>query len=311
MPGLRTLSLLALVWFSSLSSAQEQPLRQTIDTEIKKAWQAEKITPAGRSSDAVFLRRIYLDFVGVVPTYVETTAFLKDADPKKREKLIDKLLADPRFGPQQAHVWDLILFGRTPQNIFDTRKHDSFTKWMAGQFAKNVPYDRLIQKILAADEDGSEMFYVQYKNSPEEAATAVSRVFLGTQLQLPAATTIPSNIGRKKISSAWPASSCVWSWSIRGKNFKIAEKGTGDVLFAGSVKELKPGMKGDPVKPKFLGGAELKEPAAPKGVKEPEFKGKGMPPKPAFSQGKAGGMDHGEGQPLFRQGRRQPHLGRN
>src|SRR5207245_577210 len=62
------------------------------------------------------------------------------------------------------------------------------------------------------------------------------------------------------------------------------EKSTGDVLFAGSVKELKPGQKGDPVKPKFLGGAELKEPEMPKGFKEPPLKGGAAPPKPGFSR---------------------------
>jgi len=128
MPGPRTFSLLALLLFSSLTGAQEKPLRQIIDAEIKAGWQKEKITPAVRSTDSVFLRRIYLDLVGVVPSYDETTAFLKDTDPTKRAKLIDKLLADPRYATQQAHFWDLVLFGRHPQNVFDTRKHDSFTK---------------------------------------------------------------------------------------------------------------------------------------------------------------------------------------
>jgi hypothetical protein len=183
MPGPRMLSLAFVLIVSTPTYAGDKPLRQIIDAEIKAGWQKEKIAPAARSADSVFLRRIYLDLVGVIPSYDETTAFLKDADPQKRQKVIDKLLNDPRYGPQQAHYWDLILFGRHPQNIFDTRKHDSFTKWMAGQFAKNEPYDRIVKKMLTAEEEGSEMFYVQYRNAPEEAATAVSRVFLGTQLQ--------------------------------------------------------------------------------------------------------------------------------
>ncbi len=289
MPGFRILSLLGLLLFSSVSLAQEKPLRQIIDAEIKKAWQTEKITPAGRSSDSVFLRRVYLDLVGIVPTYADTTAFLKDSDPQKREKLIDKLLADPRYGPQQAHVWDLILFGRNPQNSFDTRKHDGFTKWFADQFAKDVPYDRIVQKILTAEEQGSEMFYVQYKNAPEEAANAVSRVFLGTQLQCARCHDHPFEHWTQKdffgMAGFFVRLVVIDGGGPEGKKkFKIAEKSTGDVLFAGSVKELKPGMKGDPVKPKFLGGIELKEPEMPKGFKEPELKGKGAPPKPAFSR---------------------------
>jgi len=69
------------------------------------------------------------------------------------------------------------------------------------------------------------------------------------------------------------------------RKFKIGEKSTGDVLFAGSQKVLKPGMKGDPVKPRFLGMSEdLKEPLMPKDFKEPVIKGKVAPPKPAFSR---------------------------
>jgi Protein of unknown function (DUF1549)/Protein of unknown function (DUF1553) len=290
MPGLRALCATLLFLTAAIAHAQEKPLRHVIDAEIKAGWQNEKITPAGRSSDAVFLRRVHLDLVGVVPTYDETVAFLKDADPTKRAKLIDKLLADPRYATQQAHVWDMILFGRHPQNQFDVRKHDRFTKWMEGEFTKNEPYDHIVQKILAAEEDGSELFYVQYKNAPEEAATAVSRVFLGTQLQCARCHDHPFEHWTQKdffgMTGFFVRLVVIDGGGAEGKKkFKIGEKSTGDVLFAGSVKELKPGMKGDPVKPRFLGSKlDLPEPEAPKGFKEPDFKGKGDPAKPLFSR---------------------------
>jgi hypothetical protein len=165
------------------AAAADKPLRQAIDAEIQAGWAKQKIKPASRSDDTTFLRRVYLDLVGVIPSYAETTTFLKDSDPKKREKLIDKLLEDPRFATQQAHVWDLVLFGRRPGNIDATRKREGFTKWLADQFAKNEPYDRWVRNLLTAEQEGSELFYVQYRNQPEEATTAVTRIFLGTQLQ--------------------------------------------------------------------------------------------------------------------------------
>src|SRR6185312_5764174 len=67
-----------------------------------------------------------------------------------------------------------------------------------------------------------------------------------------------------------------------GKKFRIGEKNTGEVLFTGSVKEQRPGQKGEPVRPKFLGGAELDEPPLPKNFKEPDPK-KGTA-KPLFSR---------------------------
>ncbi len=290
MPGPRTLSVVALLLGCTVTWAGEKPLRHIIDAEIKAGWQKEKLTPAPRSSDSVFLRRVFLDLVGVIPSYEETTAFLKDTDAQKRQKLIDKLLADPRYGPQQAHYWDLVLFGRHPQNIFDTRKHDSFTKWMAGEFAKNEPYDRIVKKMLTAEEDGSEMFYVQYRNAPEEAATAVSRVFLGTQLQCARCHDHPFEHWTQKdffgMAGFFVRLVVTDNGAGEGKRkFKIGEKSTGDVLFAGSVKELKPGQKGDPVKLRFLGSKEdLKEPEMPKGFKDPVVKGNMNYPKPAFSR---------------------------
>jgi hypothetical protein len=290
MPGPRFLSTFLLLVAVPLGYAQEKPLRQIIDAEIKAGWQKEKIAPAGRSTDSVFLRRVYLDLIGVVPSYEETTAFLKDTDPQKRAKVIDRLLADPRYGAQQSHFWDLVLFGRHPQNIFDTRKHDNFTKWMEGEFNRNEPYDRIVQKMLIGEQEGSEMFYVQYRNAPEEAATAVARFFLGTQLQCARCHDHPFEKWTQKdffgMAGFFVRLVVVDDGGGEGKRkYKIGEKSTGDVLFAGNVKETRPGMKGDPVKPRFLGMTDdLKEPAMPKDFKEPVLKGKALPPKPAFSR---------------------------
>ena len=173
MSGLRTISLLGVLLFSSVTAAQEKPLRQIIDAEIKAGWQKEKITPTSRSTDSVFLRRVYLDLVGVVPTYDETNAFLKDADPKKRAKLIDKLLDDPRFATQQAHVWDWCCSAairRTSIRYAQARRLQEMAR-------RPVRQERAVrshgQELLLAEQEGTELFYVQYRNAPEEAATAV------------------------------------------------------------------------------------------------------------------------------------------
>src|SRR5262249_40914393 len=206
---------------------------------------------APRASDTTCLRRVYLDLVGTVPSYEETTAFLKDTDPKKREKLIDNLLDDPRFAAQQAHVWDLVLFGRHPGNIDATRKRDGFKKWLTDQFAKNEPYDRVVRNLLLAEQEGSELFYVQYRNQPEEATVAVTRIFLGTQLQCARCHDHPFEDWSQRDFYGMAGFFVRLVVVENGKKYKIGEKSTGDVLFAGSVKELKPGQKGVPVKPKF------------------------------------------------------------
>src|SRR4029453_18907300 len=89
-------ALLGLMLSPNGVRAEDRPLRQVIDAEVRAAWQGEGLTPAGRADDPAFLRRVYLDLVGTIPAYEEARQFLQDADAAKREKLIDRLLADPR-----------------------------------------------------------------------------------------------------------------------------------------------------------------------------------------------------------------------
>jgi hypothetical protein len=266
-------------------AADEKPLRQTIDAELQKAWQREKVTAAPHGDDAAFVRRVYLDLVGTIPTYEETRSFLDDVDPNKRAKLVDRLLDDPRFATQQADVWDLALFGRHPNGGDATRKRDGFKKWLAGQFAMDVPYDQWVKALLLAEEEGPELYYVQFRGQPEDATVAVSRIFLGTQLQCARCHDHPYEPWSQRDFYGM-AGFFVRLVVVDGgkKGFKIAEKSTGEVLFTGSVKEQKPGQKGEPVRPKLLGGAELDEPAVPKGFKEPAFVPDKELPKPLFSR---------------------------
>ena len=149
------LSVLALSAFLHRAKADDERLRDTIDRQIKAGWAKEKITAPIQSSDTVFLRRVYLDLVGMIPTYEEATAFLKDTDPKTREKLIDKLLADPRYARQQSHAWDLAMLGRNAKLVEGTvghRNRERFRQWLAKQFESNEPWDRVATKILRAEE---------------------------------------------------------------------------------------------------------------------------------------------------------------
>src|SRR5262245_54966654 len=83
--------------------ADDPPLRQIINAEVRAAWQKENLTPAGPADDAAFLRRIYLDLCGTIPSADEAAAFLKDTTADKRARLIDRLLDDPRYVEHQAN----------------------------------------------------------------------------------------------------------------------------------------------------------------------------------------------------------------
>ncbi len=293
LPWLPLLLVLLLTLLAGPAHADEKPLRDIIDAEIRATWQREQVAPAARADDATFLRRVYLDLVGTVPTYDETKQFLADADPQKRAKAIDRLLADPRFAAHQADVWDFVLFGRNPPNGNATRKRDGFRRWLTAKFAKNEPYDRWVRELLLAegdsDQHGAPLFYVQFQAQPQETAVAVSRIFLGTQLQCAQCHDHPHEKWTQRdffgLAAFFARLVVVDAGAVKGgRKYAIGEKRTGEVLFTGPAADQKPGKKGEPIGAKYLGGPVLAEPSLPKGFTEPKLKPGKAPLRPDFSR---------------------------
>ena len=140
-----------------------------------------------------------------------------------------------------------MLFGRNPPNGDATRKRDGFRKWLAEQFAKNEPYDAWVRELLLAEKDRTGTFYVQYRNQPEEATVAVSRIFLGTQLQCARCHDHPYEPWTQKdfYGMAGFFVRLAFGESGAGKDgdCTIGEKSTGEVLFTGPAAEQKPGRR--------------------------------------------------------------------
>lgn len=268
------------------------PLRDVIDAQARAAWQREKITPARPAGDAEFMRRVYLDLIGVIPSYDEAREFLASTEANKRSQLIDRLLDDPRYAQHQADVWDMVLFGRHPPGN-DADKREGFQRWLREQFLQNRPYDQWVRDILRAEgntvDDGAPMYYVQYKNRPGDAMEALTQQFLGVQLQCARCHDHPFEPWKQLDfygMAAFLARLDVVNAGKQGNftKFMIGEKSTGDVLFTGPVSEQGAGKKGEPVKPRFLRGEELVEPPLREGFKEVKFEANKPPPKPEFSR---------------------------
>lgn len=269
------------------------PLREFIDSEVRSVWQREKLTPSAPASDAEFLRRVSLDIVGVIPTHDETVAFLADSAADKRRLLIDRLLDDPRYAKHMTELWDVLLFTRNPAGS-EAEKREGLQNWLRARFAENAPYDKLVRDLLKAEgnsvEHGPPLYFVQYRQRPEDMTEAVTQTFLGVQLQCARCHNHPFEpwtqldfygmaafLARSQIVSVGKADN--------QSKYVVAEKSTGDILFTGSVKDAKPGQKGEPVAAKFLAAAALVEPALPEGFKEiAKFEENKTPPPPVFSR---------------------------
>src|SRR4051794_8621714 len=85
-------------------------LAARIDQLMDATWKKAEVTPARAAEDAEWLRRVYLDLAGRIPSVTEARTFLADRRPDRRQRLVEKLLGGPRFVTHQATVWRGLLF---------------------------------------------------------------------------------------------------------------------------------------------------------------------------------------------------------
>ena len=163
-----------------VSSAE--PLAPRID-QLVEAGQVGPVAPL--SSDSDFLRRITLDLTGDLPSSVEARAFLDDATPNKRELLVDRLLASPRYPIHMANVFDVMLMERRPPTHVPVVE---WQKYLQESFVANKPYDQLAREILSSDGVDPALrpaakFVLDRNAEPNLLARDTSRVFFGMDLQ--------------------------------------------------------------------------------------------------------------------------------
>lgn len=135
---------LLVVWSNPIHA--EKPLHQRID-ELIIAGAGDQGAPL--SGDAEFLRRVYLDLAGRIPTRDEALAFLKDESPDKRARLIDRLLAGPEYPRRMTELFNVILMERRGEN-------DEWTKFLRTAFESNKPWDQMARDLLHPDADNEE-----------------------------------------------------------------------------------------------------------------------------------------------------------
>lgn len=179
----------ALTAFSAISQEPAPPaqpavppLHQRIDELVAKVHLGPVSPVAG---DADFVRRIYLDLTGAVPTAAEAKEFLNDTDALKRPKLIDRLLADPRHARHMTQVFDVMLMERRPD------KHVPIAEWrkyLFDSFLANKPYDVLVKEMLSSDGTdpatrAASKFVLDREVEPNLMTRDVGRVFFGQDLQ--------------------------------------------------------------------------------------------------------------------------------
>jgi hypothetical protein len=161
----------------------------SVDKFVFSALRQHRIPPARVCSDGVFVRRVYLDVIGTLPTPQEATQFLLDRSPRKRRDLVDQLLQRDEFGVYWSlKLADLLrVKAEFPINLWPNAVQ-AYHRWIRTSLVENMPYDRLARELLTAS--GSNFrepqvnFYraVQSKD-PETIARTVALTFLGERAE--------------------------------------------------------------------------------------------------------------------------------
>ena len=180
------------------SGKSHQPLEvaKAIDEHIDRFLNSANLKPTQQSNDAEFLRRLYLDLTGRVPTAKQAAEFLDDPDSAKRSRLIEKLLESQEFGEHFGRTWrDWICPPELPSEMNSGKQpHQQardLGKWLGERFAADDSWDRIVREILTVKGDIKNqpqlIFYgligQDGKSTPDGSARAVASLFMGVQLQ--------------------------------------------------------------------------------------------------------------------------------
>jgi hypothetical protein len=180
----------------AVAKHEPREVADVIDRHVESFLAAAKLSPATIADDQEFLRRIYLDLAGRVPSAEQAAAFLDSIDQDKRAKLIDELLDSPRFGEQFGRTWrDWISPPELPSDDNGGeqpyRQAHELGAWIGKKVAASEPWDRVAREILTVSGDiktqPQVIFYALAgqggKSSPDGTARAVGSLFMGVQLQ--------------------------------------------------------------------------------------------------------------------------------
>lgn len=163
-------------------AASPVPLRQRVDA-IVESWAVGPL--AAVCDDADFVRRVYLDLVGIIPTAEETREFLSDPSPDKRAVLVDALLERPEFDRHMATQLDVLLLERRTDSHVDVGVWETY---LIDAIARRKPIDELLRELLYPDElDGigaaASKFLLNREAEPHAMTRDVGRLFFGMDLQ--------------------------------------------------------------------------------------------------------------------------------
>ena len=266
------------------TATPENEALQPLHVEIDRIVEAERVgPPTSICSDSEFLRRVYLDLAGKIPTAQEARDFLQDTRPDKRALLIDVLLQEPHFDRNFMRVFDVMLMERRIEKVISPGK---FREFLRTSIEDRKPLDSLVREIIVADgakdqQRPAARFLLDRAAEPHVLTRDVGRLFLGMDMQCAQCHDHPS-IDDYLQSDYYGIYAFLNRTYLFGteKEEVVAERAEGEAAFV-SVFE-----GGDPqaMMPHLPGGKQLPEPEMEKEQRYVVQPAEGIRPIPKFSR---------------------------
>lgn len=231
----------------------QMPERNYIDSLVHDKLHKLRVIPSGLCDDDEFLRRVYLDVVGQLPTVEDYQKFVADQDPEKRAKVIDELLERKEFTEMWVMKWSELLQIRSNGNIAQGISYKSallYNNWLRERIASNTPLNELVIELVSSQggtfSNPATNFY-QVERDSLKLSENVAQVFMGMRLQCAQCHNHPFDRWTMDDYYSWAAffSQIGRKQGVDQREQIIYNRGSGDVkhIVGGRIME-----------PKFLGG---------------------------------------------------------
>ena len=165
--------------------AQKPAIKSFIDEAVVGKLDVLGIPASPVCDDGTFLRRVYIDITGTLPTEAEDAEFLASTDPTKRAKVIDRLLESPAYADYFSNKWNLVLRNKRRANDAMAPTY-AFHNWIWSSLYDNKPYDQFVREIVTASgnaDDNPPVAWYREVDQPNEQVEDVSQLFLGLRIQ--------------------------------------------------------------------------------------------------------------------------------
>jgi hypothetical protein len=159
-----------------------------IDTLLAESWAGTGITPAAPVDDRTWLRRVFLDLAGRIPTQAEADDFEKAPADSRRTAVVERLLSSDEHAVRMRELWDVFLMGRGKRGSSeDRRKQNGWFGFLENSFRKNRPWNETVREFLLArpekpEDKGATWFLYERKNEHQQIAEAIAPVVYGTRI---------------------------------------------------------------------------------------------------------------------------------